>query len=207
MIRDVRLIEHLPPFVQQYREIKAIMDAENPEVQTLENATETIKNNQFIVSCNLAGIARYEQLIGITPDPYDTLDARISRVLIRWNDKAPYTKWTLKNRLDTLCGEGEYTIDYRYDDYEVDIDTNLELSGQVKELERIINTMIPANLVVNSNNKMPFTIDTPLYYGGTVVVCEALEIADTFNGAIAVSTGTGFGGVIGGYEEIKISDE
>jgi len=33
MIKDVNLIEHLPLFIQQFREMKQIMDAENPEFQ------------------------------------------------------------------------------------------------------------------------------------------------------------------------------
>ena len=48
MIRDVNLIGYLPPFIQEYMEIRKIMQAENPEFQFVEDESEIIKNNQFI---------------------------------------------------------------------------------------------------------------------------------------------------------------
>ena len=44
MVRDVNLIEHLPLFIQVYREIHLIMSAENPEFQLLADESERIKN-------------------------------------------------------------------------------------------------------------------------------------------------------------------
>ena len=104
MIRDVNLLGHLPPFIQEYMEIREIMKTENPEFQLVEDESEIIKNNQFIQSCNLTGISKFEKLIGIVPSADDTLESRINRVLVRWNDTVPYTWKTLLNKLDTLCG-------------------------------------------------------------------------------------------------------
>ena len=47
MIRNVNLIEHLPLFVQEFREIQGIMNAENPEIQSVEDNSEQIKNNML----------------------------------------------------------------------------------------------------------------------------------------------------------------
>ena len=91
MIRDVKLLGHLPPFIQEYLEIREIMKTENPEFQLVEDESEIIKNNQFIQSCNLTGISKFEKLIGIVPSADDTLESRINRVLVRWNDTVPYT--------------------------------------------------------------------------------------------------------------------
>ena len=83
MIREVELLNHLPLFIQEYREIREIMKSENPEIQSLEDETEIIFNNQFIQSCNLKGIAKFEELMKITPEINYTLESRISRVLSR----------------------------------------------------------------------------------------------------------------------------
>ena len=56
MIRDVNLIGHLPLYVQGYREIKGIMDAEEPEVQLVEDISEVIKDNMFILHADEEGI-------------------------------------------------------------------------------------------------------------------------------------------------------
>jgi len=73
MIREVELLNHLPLFIQEYREIREIMKSENPEIQSLEDETEIIFNNQFIQSCNLKGIAKFEELMKITPEINDTI--------------------------------------------------------------------------------------------------------------------------------------
>ena len=91
MLRTIDLLHYFPPFVQEYREIKHIMSAEEPEFQLVADESEILKNNQFIETCNEVGIARFEKILHITPSPDDTLESRRSRVLIRWNDAVPYT--------------------------------------------------------------------------------------------------------------------
>lgn len=136
MIRDVKLLGHLPPFIQEYLEIREIMKTENPEFQLVEDESEIIKNNQFIQSCNLTGISKFEKLIGIVPSADDTLESRINRVLVRWNDTVPYTWKTLLNKLDTLCGGSDnYEIIRKLDEHKLEITTHLDLYGQVEELD------------------------------------------------------------------------
>ena len=91
MIRTVKLEHYLPPYIQEYREIWKLMQAENPEFQLADDESEKIKNNLFIESCDEKGISRFESIMGIFPLDTDTLESRISRVLTRWNEKLPYT--------------------------------------------------------------------------------------------------------------------
>ena len=158
MIREVNLLSFLPEFVQEYREIKHIMNSEQPEIQKLEDETEIIKNNQFILSCDIDGIARFENLLGITPKPDDTLDARKSRVITRWNDSIPYTYKGLKEKLNVMCGEGNYLLIPSFNEYGLEIVVSLPLSGQADELDYMLSYMIPANIVVTSrNNTVSYT--------------------------------------------------
>ena len=48
MIRTVKLENYLPLYIQEYREMWKLMQAENPEFQLANNETEKIKNNLFI---------------------------------------------------------------------------------------------------------------------------------------------------------------
>lgn len=169
MIRQVDLISYLPQFIKDYREIKHITDAENPEFQMLSDKTEVIKDNQFIITCNEIGISKFEKLLNIVPNIDDTLEARISRVIIRWNDSIPYTYRALIERLNNLCGEGNYVVLPNFDKYELEIIASLSLSGQADELDFIITYMIPANLVVISKNKLVHNLTGTVFTGGTVV--------------------------------------
>lgn len=181
MIRDVELLEHLPLFIQEYREIRAIMNAENPEFQIAEDETEVILNNQFIETCDLKGIAKFEKLIGIISLESDNLQSRISRVLTRWNDVIPYTYIIFLRKLNSLCGKKKYKIDRNINEYKMKIVTNLELSGQTDELDYILNYMIPANIEITSENEIPININGTTKLASNITFCDIIEITDNFN--------------------------
>ena len=181
MIRQTNLISYLPQFVQEYREIKQVMIGETPEIQIVEDETEIIKNNQFILTCDEVGIRRFEILLGITPNPDDTLDARISRVITRWNDSIPYTFRGLIDRLNIMCGEGNYTLLPNFNEYELELVVCLPLSGQVEELDYMLSYMIPANIKVISNNLLHHEADGKVVLGGTTVQTNYFNITSRMN--------------------------
>lgn len=207
MIRDVELLKHLPLFIQEYREIRTIMNAENSEFQMAEDETEIIFNNQFIQSCNLKGIAKFESLMGIVPEPDDTLASRISRVLTRWNDTVPYTFIVLCQRLDTLCGEGNYEIERDINNYTMDITTHLELVGQTDELEYMLGYMIPANIAMTVNNKIYLNMtDGTAKLASGITFCNIIEITDSFQENMGIESDSNIAGAVVNTASIEITD-
>lgn len=207
MIRDVELLRHLPLFIQEYREIRAIMNAENPEIQSTENETEVIFNNQFIKSCNIKGIAKFESLMGILPEPDDTLESRISRVLTRWNDTVPYTFIVLCQKLDTLCGKNNYEIIRDINRYTMDITTHLELTGQAEELDYMLGYMIPVNIEMTVNNKIYLNMtDSTSKLASGITFCNIVEITDNFNEIFEISGKSKQAGMLGDTTMIEITD-
>ena len=201
MIREVNLLSFLPEFVQEYREIKHIMNSEQPEIQKLEDETEIIKNNQFILSCDTDGIARFENLLGITPKPDDTLDARKSRVITRWNNSIPYTYKGLKEKLNVMCGEGNYLLIPSFNEYGLEIVVSLPLSGQADELDYMLSYMIPANIVVTSRNNMVRTMTGTVHGGGTTIETSNFTLQSKVNlDHVLNSLMTGTGVVVSNIE-------
>lgn len=201
MVREVNLLGYLPPFMQEYREIKHIMNSEQPEIQKLEDETEIIKNNQFILSCDIDGIARFENLLGITPKPDDTLDARKSRVITRWNDSIPYTYKGLKEKLNVMCGEGNYLLIPSFNEYGLEIVVSLPLSGQADELDYMLSYMIPANIVVTSRNNMVRTMTGTVHGGGTTIETSNFTLQSKVNlDHVLNSLMTGTGVVVSNIE-------
>lgn len=201
MIREVNLLSFLPEFVQEYREIKHIMNSEQPEIQKLEDETEIIKNNQFILSCDIDGIARFENLLGITPKPDDTLDARKSRVITRWNDSIPYTYKGLQEKLNVMCGEGNYLLIPSFNEYGLEIVVSLPLSGQADELDYMLSYMIPANIVVTSRNNMVRTMTGRVHGGGTTIETSNFTLQSKVNlDHVLNSLMTGTGVVVSNIE-------
>lgn len=162
MDRTVNLIEYLPAFIAEYREMKRIMEAENPEFQLIADEGERIKNNQFIISCDSSGISKFEKLLNITPYSEDSLDSRKFRVLSRWGGGESYTWETLLQKMNSLC-DTDFEVRGYWNQYELRITTHLDQQGQIKELENILDYMIPANIEVISDNDLIYTLKGDIY--------------------------------------------
>ena len=80
-MKEINLIDWLPRYLQEYREIKEIMSTENPEIEYLYKEIDITMDNQFIHTCNEKGIERFEKLLKIIPNTDDNLPGRISRCI------------------------------------------------------------------------------------------------------------------------------
>ena len=60
---NVNLLEYLPDFMQEYREIRQIMKSEEPEFKTLWDLFKKVFNNQFIQYCDENGISKFEEML------------------------------------------------------------------------------------------------------------------------------------------------
>jgi hypothetical protein len=150
MIRTVNLLDYLPQFMQDYREMQYIMSAEQPESQALCDTSETIKNNQFITTCNEQGISDYEKMLGITPETGKSLQDRKAYVLAKWIDNIPYTMKVLERKLDALLGAGNHTEDLDNANYTISVTTTLENSSLINALDELLLNILPANLLKNT---------------------------------------------------------
>lgn len=146
MANDRFLIDYLPPYMQEYLEIQAIMRTEQPEIDDLWSAAENTFANQFIMDATEYGVVRWERMLKITPKATDTLDERKFRILARLNQELPYTLTRLKELLTLLCGEGGFTIDLQANLYHIDIKLGVGNHSNYGEVERMLNAMIPANM-------------------------------------------------------------
>ena len=65
-IINVNLLEYLPKFMQEYREIRRIIQSEEPEFKILWNLFKKVFNNQFIQYCDEEGISSLKRCWGCT---------------------------------------------------------------------------------------------------------------------------------------------
>ncbi len=182
MIREVDLLSYLPDFIQAYKEMRYLMLAENPEIQTAEDETEKVKNNQFVTTCDMRWISNFEKMTGILPDPQSTLEDRRRRVLEKWNASIPYNYARLIERLDGLCWNEGYTIRPDFQDFEIEILVSLIEQGQVRDLEWICETYVPANIKVILTNKMQAYPEMMMGAGGIPSICMLFEAEEEENG-------------------------
>ena len=152
-MRDIDIKSYVPPFLLKYSELKQLYESENPEFKKLNIETDNLLDNQFIGSTNEKGIARYEALLGISGMQEYSLEERQIKVYTAWIDDIPYTFNTLKERIERLCGKGNFTLLVNNVEHKVIITTHLEYQLQSEELERMLDIILPANMVPLSRSR------------------------------------------------------
>jgi hypothetical protein len=207
MIREVDLVSYLPPFMQQYKEPVAALKAEDPEFLIVWKAVDKILYNHFISTCDEYGIGRYEKMLGIYPTSEDTLESRRSRVQSKWFNTIPYTMRVFIQKLTVLCNDTDFTLSHNFTEgYTLNIDTDLELFGQVEELEYIITTMIPENIVVISQNNIPCNAWGSVFMGGGICFVNDFNITNDFRETFSVESNVAFGGGIVQTDMMTVTD-
>lgn len=197
MIREVDLVSYLPPYLQEYnQETVAALQAENPEFKLVWEAADRTLYNEFIATADEYGISRFEKILNILPSKEDTLESRRARVQSRWFTEIPYTMKSLISKLVALCGASNFEITKDFLHYRIEIETNLELFGQVEELEHIIETMIPCNMVVHSVNKIPCGADGLMLWGGGICAVEFFLVTNDEKKEHTITGKANVGGVL-----------
>jgi len=142
------LTQYLPPI---FRELEEIKEAARIEGIILEAQWEEVRNiiaDQWIEISTERGIARREKMLGIQPFADESLEDRRFKILSKWNKKLPYTYRGLEQLLNALCGAGGYVMELKPKEYSLDIKIELTRKRILDEVQRTVQEMIPANLVL-----------------------------------------------------------
>lgn len=139
------LIDYLPHYMQEYKEIRAIMEAEQPEVDALWSAVDKAFSDQFILDATEYGVKRWESMLGISPKDTDSLNERKFRILTRLNQELPYTMTRLKESLTTLCGADGFSINLQAENRHVEVTLALGNQNNYQDVVNLLTTVLPAN--------------------------------------------------------------
>ena len=146
MVIERKLIDYLPPYMQEYAEIGTIMQSEQPDIDNLWSAFETAFADQYILDATAYGVQRWEFMLGISPKDTDTLDERKFRILTRLNQELPYTLTKLKEALIALCGVDGFSIHLNSAEYRIEVKLALDNEKNCQEVADLLTKMVPANL-------------------------------------------------------------
>lgn len=146
MTRTVNLIAYLPEFLQEYRELASIMNAESPEFQFIIEDTNSNTDNMFVATADDEGLKRYEEMLHIQALDDDTLTDRRTRIMTKFTNLQPYTFKTMYDRLIQLAGEDNVHIELIPNEYQLKVGLGLDQARKYDIVEEIVQEMIPANL-------------------------------------------------------------
>lgn len=147
------LLELLPEFVQEIKEMKIIMSVEEDFLtgggNNLDLAVKNIFRDQFINTATEEGIKRYEDMLKIVSVESEGLDIRRLRLFVRFNEKLPYTVPKLKEQLAVLCSEDGYRLEVDIVNFNLVVRIELKSKQMIKEAEALLERMVPLNMCID----------------------------------------------------------
>ncbi len=191
--REINLIGYLPDYLAEFRELKAVLSAENPEFCEVVSAVKAARNAGFIEYCGERFLKRFEEMLGIFPARGESLDERRQRVLIRWNESPPYTLAALRKKLALVCGENDFSLSVDCENFLLNVETSVFSYSVLLEIERLLSRVVPANIVVCSANKVSCGADSRVAYGGIVrenfafYIASELHKNENLNGEVCLN--------------------
>ncbi|MCQ4637663.1 YmfQ family protein [Anaerovorax odorimutans] len=129
-------------------EIVEINRVTDIQLAKLEDCIDELRDNLLIMTSRESGISRREKILKISPLDTDSLEERRFRILLNWYDSYPYTEKDILQRLNRLCGAGEYIFDL--DKTQNNLECRLELTSKKKRdaLELLLNEILSLNIAL-----------------------------------------------------------
>jgi len=149
----MELKNYWPRYIQELVEFQQIARAEQPEFEQAAHDVRKAAYDFFLVSLTEYGCSRWEKIMGISVEPSCTLQDRRDRILLKYLDHTPYTYRTLLKYLNTVSKD--VTVNLDNDAYSLFIRIALEGHNQRDTLLAVLRQMIPANLVLQTQIKIP----------------------------------------------------
>lgn len=147
------LLEYLPEFIREIKEIKVIMSTEDNFLKSdevgLSLAVKNVFKDQFINTATKEGVKRYEDMLKIVSRESEGLDVRRFRLFVRFNEKLPYTVPKLKEQLEVLCGEDGYSVSVDVINFNLVVKIALKSKGMFNEVGRMLERMVPLNMRID----------------------------------------------------------
>ena len=143
------LIEYLPEVLKNMREVQVITSIQDVESKETFKGTDNLYKDQFITLATEKGIAKYEKMLGLNYKESDTLEDRRFRVLTEYNKQLPYTKVTMIQTLESLCGKDGYKLDIDYTNNILTMKIALTAKSQFETLSEYMENVTPLNFIID----------------------------------------------------------
>lgn len=154
------IVEYLPPVIKKIREMQEICRVEQPYFDEAAAEIENILCRAFISLADEKGVARFEEIYGITPTEDQTLEERRVAILIR-SSKKNLSLTDVTNLLYNYSDEILLEPNYNTDELTVIVGEHVNnLSTIYKTLDDLISLQVLIQFAMEITTKTSF-IETP----------------------------------------------
>ena len=138
-----------PAVVLGIKDVKAAVDAGDSVAEAMEGALDELDGNLTVMGSYQSGIARREGILGIQPSDTASLDDRRLEVLLRWYDTPLYTEVTLRRKLDSVLGSGNYELTIDLDAKLVSCLVELTREHMFGSVQELFDQMVPLDYLID----------------------------------------------------------
>lgn len=140
-----RLIDYMPPFLKGVREYNRIFDAEDIEIERLNNNLNLLLTEVIVKTACSFGLDRYEKIYGIKTTGVN-IESRRAAILTKINSRVPFTYKWLYSQLEENFGADGFKINIDYDKYTIEIEIFSICSEVADILIESLYDKLPANM-------------------------------------------------------------
>ena len=147
-MRDtIKAKAYVPSIYKGFIEMDTIVDVDDKMIDIVENELKNLIDNQWILTATEEGISQWEQMLDIVSTPSEEdLEFRRNRLINRVSSRIPFTKVSLKNKLDAIIGEGNYILTIDNNEYIIYLESSATNQIWHSEIMLTMNNMKPCNM-------------------------------------------------------------
>ena len=141
------LASFVPYMYKGFTEMDELMNSEEQLMSIARNEMFTTFSNTFVLTSNEEGVIMFERMLNIVANPLtEDLDFRKQRIINRLSMRSAYTFRFLKNQLNEMIGEGNWTGYIDFDNYALYIESGASNQSWYNEVSFTINRIKPCNM-------------------------------------------------------------
>lgn len=151
--RSVDLAAYLPPFMAEYREMQAVMGAENTVFAELLENLKKMLDDLFIQTASETALARYERIMGRDAAANESADTRRLRLLLSC---ARAQKCTIPSLIAAAAVLGEMVEVHILPGHMIQLDFLSGNEENIAVLQREFEASLPAHMEIEVRNVQKF---------------------------------------------------
>lgn len=163
------LYDNLPDYFKNVKEFIQILKAHGYGLDELNENIRSIYNNLFIQTADSATLSYYENLLGISVSPDDTIAYRRQRIIQQLSLVPRFDINWLKEKLNSLYGEDGYSLDINPEECVLSIEISSGSYNSMRLFYDFIWDVIPAHIEIPTSQYANTDIPVGMYNGGAML--------------------------------------
>lgn len=157
MNNSEKIFRYVPNIYEDNATMLEVYERQKEEASEYEVLIVRTFLNNFVKTCDVEGIRRFEKIFSILADEInESLEYRKSRVINKFTSQLPYTRIFLQRMLAGIFGEEYYELDIINNSYKVRIDIETVVDGLFEETMKDLRQIIPANMIIEQILIQPY---------------------------------------------------